>query len=91
MTLALQMWLLGRLLPIMVGDKVPVGDDHWLNYLDLLTITDLLLAPEITEDDISHLSVLIKDHHQEFVNLYPHASVTPKMHYLVHMARLIIE
>ena len=91
MVLALQMWLLGRLLPVMVGDKVPVGDEHWLNYLDLLTITDLLLAPEITEDDISHLSVLIKDHHQEFVKLYPHASVTPKMHYLIHMARLMLE
>ncbi len=82
------MWLLGRLLPIMVGDKVPVGDDQWLNYLDLLTIVDLLLAPELSEDDIALLSA---DHHHEFVKLYPDASVTPKMHYLTHMPRLILE
>ncbi len=63
------MWLLGRLLPIMVGDKVPVGDDQWLNYLDLLTIVDLILAPELSEDDIALLSVLITDHHHEFVKL----------------------
>ncbi len=44
------MWLLGRLLPIMVGDKVPVGDDQWL---DLLTIVDILLAPELSDDDIA--------------------------------------
>ena len=54
------MWLLGRLLPIMIGHKVPEGDDHWLNYLDLLIITDLLLAPELTEDDVAHLSDNIK-------------------------------
>ncbi len=81
------MWLLGRLLPIMVGDKVPVGDDQWLNYLDLLTIVDLLLAPELSEDDIALLSELITDHHHEFAKLYPDASVTPKMH----MTRLILE
>ena len=75
----------------MVGVKIPVGDEFWLNYLDLLSILDLLLAPELTEDDASHLSVLIRDHHQEFVTLYPHASVTPKMHYLIHMPRLILK
>ena len=75
----------------MVGDKVPAGDDFWLNYMDLLNIVDLLLAPELTEDDVAHLSVLIEDHHLEFVRLYPHASVTPKMHYLIHMPRLILK
>ena len=57
---------------------------------ELLSILDLLLAQELTEDDSSHLSVLIRDHHQEFVTLYPHASVTPKMHYLIHMPRLTL-
>lgn len=75
---------------MMVGDKVPSGDDHWLNFLDMLQITDLLLAPGLCEDDVSLLAVLISDHHQQFKALYPHASVTPKMHYLVHMPRLIL-
>lgn len=73
---------------MMVGDKVPAGDDNWLNFVDLLMIVDLLLAPNLTEDDVADLSVRI---HQEFVGLYPHASVTPKIHYLIHMARLILQ
>ena len=84
------MWLLGRLLPIMVGKRVPHGDEYWTNFLDLLDIVDLLLAPELTEDSVAHLSVLVTDHHNQFCRLYPHASVIPKMHYLVHMARLTL-
>ena len=84
------MWLLGRLLPMMIGKKVPPGDEHWVNFLDLLDIVDLLLAPELTEDCVAHLSTLIMDHHNQFCQLYPHASVTPKMHYMVHMARLTL-
>ena len=75
----------------MVGHKVPTTDEYWVNYLDLLSITDHLLAPEITEDDVVHLSTMISDHHTEFKHLYPHASVTPKMHYLIHMPRLILK
>lgn len=84
------MWLLGRMLPMMVGNKVPAEDEYWLNFMDLLTIVDLLMAPKLTEDDVVFLSILISDHHHEFVNLYPHASITPKFHYLVHMPRLIL-
>lgn len=53
---AAQMWLLGRMIPFMVGNKVPPDDEHWINYMDLLTIVDLLLAPELTKDDCAHLS-----------------------------------
>ena len=91
MLTAAQMWLLGRLLPMMIGNKVSVGDDCWLNFIDLLAIVDYLLAPELSMDDLAHLKVLISDHHHQFKLLYPHASITPKMHYLVHMPRLIVE
>ena len=76
---------------MMVGHKVPEDDDYFQNFLDLLAILDLLLAPEITEDLVAHLSVLISDHHQQFKELYPHASIIPKMHYLVHTPRLILK
>ncbi len=90
---AAQMWLFGRLLPMMIGDRVPNGDEYWVHYMDLLCITDILLAPTIifSEDDVAHLATLISDYLREFQRLYPHASIIPKMHYLVHMARLIIE
>ncbi len=84
------MWALGRLLPYVVGKYVPEGDEWWENYLLMLEITDYLLAPEITPDEVAHLKVLIETHHTAFVDLYPEASVIPKMHYLVHMPRLIL-
>ena len=34
------MWLLGRLLPLMIGDKVPCYDEFWVNYTELLDIVD---------------------------------------------------
>ena len=85
------MWLLGRLLPQLLGAKIPQDDDHWLNYLALLDIVDMLLAPELTEDDVALLATMISDHHFELKRLYPHASITPKMHYIVHMPRLILK
>jgi len=75
----------------MIGSRVADDDERWTNFLLMLDITDLLLAPESSEDEVSLLSTMISDHHQEFVRLYPSASITPKFHYLVHMPRLITE
>ena len=75
----------------MVGRKIPISDEYWVHFLDLLVITDTLLAPNLTEDDVANLSALISDYLQEFKRLYPSASMIPKLHYLVHMARLILE
>lgn len=83
------MWLLGRLLPVMIGHFVPVGDEYWSSYLLLLDIIDLLFSPEIKEEDISLLAVNIQDHHSQFPVLYPNATVLPKMHYMVHMPGFI--
>ena len=49
---ASQMWLLARLLPAMAGSKIPEGDEHWKNFLLMLEVTDYLLAPRFTEDDV---------------------------------------
>lgn len=88
---ASQMWLLAQLLPLMIRSKVADDDEWWANFTFLLEIMDLLLAPESCSEQVGLLSVLISDHHQEFVRLYPSASITPKMHYLIHMPRLITE
>ncbi len=72
------MWTLGRLLPFMVGKYVPEDDYHWGNYLLMLEITDYLLAPEITPDEVAHLKDLIETHHSVFVEIYLHSSVLPK-------------
>lgn len=88
---ASQMWLLGRLLPYLLSKHVPEEDEHWRNYLLMLHISGLLLAPEITRDEVGYLGILLSEHHESFVQLYPHESVLPKMHFLIHTPRLILQ
>lgn len=87
---ASQMWLLARLIPLMLGRYIPEKDPHWECYLLMLQVTELLFAPEISKDEVGYLGVLIRQHHEMFVEVYPNASVIPKMHFLIHTARLIL-
>lgn len=73
----------------MIGHKVPEGDEHWKHYLNTLQLTNYLLAPEIFPDEVAYLSVILREHHEMFVQLYPDASVIPKMHFLLHAPHLI--
>lgn len=82
--LASQMWLLGRLLPLMIGECIPDDDSHWKCYLNLLRILTIATAVEVTEDTIALLALLVKDYVTCFNLLYPNC-MTPKMHYLLHL------
>ena len=85
------MWLLGRYLPLMIGAKIPSDDEHWKSFTLLLQIMQYLFAPKLSEDDLAILEEMIMDHHHRFISLYPVHSVIPKLHYLIHMPRLIHE
>ena len=88
---ASQTWTLGRLLPLMVGEMVPEDDDNQQHYLTTLQISNYLLAPEIHPDEVAYLNVILPAHHETFVQLYPNASVIPKMHYLLHVPWLMLK
>ena len=88
--LASQMWLLARVLPLLVGDQIPDDDESWDNFLRMMEIVDRLFCPQLTEDDAVYIKWLIADHHKDFVTLYPDKSIIPKMHFMIHMPRLII-
>ena len=49
------MWTLGRFLPLVIGHLVPNEDEHWMNYLRLLCIMDIVFAPKIKTDDCVYL------------------------------------
>jgi len=74
---------------MLIGSYIPTGDENWINYLILLDITDYLVAPCLTTDEVAFLKVIIEEHHNMFAQLYPDSSIIPKMHYLVHTPRLI--
>ena len=83
--LASQTWCLGRFLPLLVADMIPLDDENWENYLQLMKIMDYIFSPSTTEIIISTLRVLIEDFLHDFHNLYPERRITPKMHYLIHV------
>lgn len=85
------MWVLGHYFPLLIGDQIPPDDELWNCYCTLLNIVQYVFAPKIHEDDLSFLEMEIITHHQKFITLYPHNSVIPKLHYLLHMPRLIYE
>lgn len=87
--LAAQMWCLSRLLPLMLGDKVPETDRRWKNFLMLLEIMDYVFAPTLSQDHVAYLHVSIEEHHQTFIDLYPSCNITPKLHYMVHYPQWI--
>ena len=56
-----------------------------------MDIVDILFSPTIIEDDCAYLAVLINDHHNEFKRLYGTHKIIPKMHFMIHMPRLMLK
>ena len=81
---ASQSLLLVRILPLLIGDKVPENDENWQCFLLLRKIIDILACPVASADLCGSLKVLILEHHREFVSLYSEDAMIPKFHYLVH-------
>ena len=74
------MWLLGCILSLIIGQYVPEDDERWRLYLDM-NIVDILFAPNTTNDYAAY----------HFCELYPQSSIIPKMHFMVHMPRMMIK
>lgn len=49
---AAQMFTLFRLLPFLIGDKVPSGNPVWQLYLSLCDICDIVFSTEINEEQV---------------------------------------
>ena len=85
--LASQMWLFGRILPLIIGEFVPEEDQRWDLYLRMMEIMDLLFSLSTSDEYAAYIGVLINDHHHDFCQLYPDSAVIPKMHFMLHMPR----
>ncbi len=87
---AMQMWTLARFLPLIIGPLIPEDNEHWEKILCLLDILDILFASPISPSVCGDLEALISDHHSTFIELYPFAKITMKMHSMVHLPRLLL-
>lgn len=77
-----------RLLPLMVGSKVPEGDEAWAILMDLKEIVQLVLSPSFTEESIQYMQTKICDHRQVLKAVFPDFKLRPKHHYIEHYPEL---
>lgn len=78
-----------RLLPFLIGEMVPEGDDHWECFLMLWTICNICTAFSLREEHSEELAWLIEAHHELYITLYGKEKATPKFHFMVHLASQI--
>ena len=64
---AAQMLTLVRILSFLVGDKVPEYEDHWVCFILLRKILDIVLCPVVSKSLCTSLKLKIKEHHVLFV------------------------
>lgn len=57
--------------------------------MELLKILTIATAIEVTEETVSILSLLVHDYLVAFNSLYPN-SITPKLHYMLHLPRQML-
>lgn len=84
------MWLLASYLPLMIGDLIPENDKKWECFLLLLDILQICTAKVLNSAHAGILEALVDRHHTLFSQCYPHLTITPKMHYLVHFPQQLI-
>lgn len=60
---AAQMWCLIRILPLLVGDKIPIDNNYWHLYLLILNILDIVMASCISVSETFLLQEMIHEHH----------------------------
>ena len=63
-------WTLLRLLPFIIGAKVPLDEPAWQVLLTLKDITELVVSPIHTEDSISYLDKLISEHRHRLLEVF---------------------
>lgn len=77
-------WCLLRLLPILIGSKVPIKNEYWQFLLDLKELVEIIFAPAISIGHIDSLQYDIVIHLENFKKLFPSNLLKPKHHFLLH-------
>jgi len=88
---ATENWTLIRLLPVLIGNKIPADDNAWHLIMELKDIVELCFAPVISEHAVGYLAMKIADHKRLFHAVFPDKCFKPKHHYVDHYPQLIRE
>lgn len=82
-------WSLLRLLPLIIGPKIPEGEPAWEVLLVLKDIVELVVSHVHTEETICYLDSKISEHRHRFLQVFPQEKIIPKRHFLEHYPQLI--
>jgi len=85
-----QMSTLFQNLPLMIGDKLK-NNRNWINFLRLLSIINLTYSICYDDRTVSELKREIKEYLETFSELYPEIRKIPKMHFLQHFPKQLVE
>lgn len=80
-------WCLLRLLPLMIGFKVPESEPAWDLLMDLKGIVELVVSPVHTDDTIRYLDTKISELRHRYL-FFQRQHFIPK-HFLEHYPQLI--
>ena len=78
------------ILPI-TGELFTIVDPYYRNFLACMKITIAVFSPCADETMAHELEQLMYSYCSEFPKLYPTVSIKPKMHYILHLPRQIIQ
>jgi len=88
---ASQMWLLMRVFPFIMFEKVERGDRHMQPVLLLLRIMEIVFAPKLTRSIVPYLRALIQDYKAVFMDLFGRkVNRINKAHHLEHYPECIL-
>ena len=84
------MMTLIRLFPILVGDLITDDDDeHWYCFRIFWIICQMVCSYEVHPDDPQLTAWLVQVYLETFTSLY-NITVTPKMHYMIHLPQQML-
>ena len=86
---AAESWCLFIYLPLILSKLVYKRNKHWQLLLMLQEITDIVMAPKITDAMLTQFDLLYFKFLNLFQFLYPNQSIRPKMHFLVHFSTIV--
>ena len=73
-----------RLLPLMIGHKIPFADSKWEVLLLLLDVHDIVMSPVMSTKDTVLLDDAVCTFLEKFLHEFPNETFKPKMHFLTH-------
>ena len=77
-------WALIRLLPLLIGQKVPEGDNAWTILMLLKDIVELAVATRHSEESIQFLDCKVSEHRELLQTTFPNFRLRPKHHFIEH-------